>query len=877
MRKGQKISIEIRQNFLDFFKKQGHTLIPSSSLIPKNDPTLLFTNSGMVQFKDCFTGGVKPSHKNIVTIQKCIRAGGKHNDLENVGFTPRHHTFFEMLGNFSFGDYFKEEAVVFAWNFLTKILKIKKEKLIVTVFHEDVNCFKIWKKVSGLSDNRILKISSNDNFWSMGENGPCGPCSEIFFDNGEKIPGGLPGTREQDGPRFVEIWNLVFMEFEKNNGKLRKLPMKCVDTGMGLERITSVLSKTNNNFQTDLFLETFNKISQLTEVDYSTTLENSFRIVADHIRSIVFLMSEGILPSNEGRGYVLRRIIRRALLHLSKIRPNLLILNRLAESVIKNFSEFYPELTKSELFIKENLENEEEKFSTTLTTGINLLNAEILKLKNKIFPAEIAYKLHDTYGFPIDMTSHILKEKKILLNFEEYNKISTKNRLLQRETWAGSGEIKENKTFIGLKDLIPSSIFVGYEKSEVSTKLLSIISNKRKLKKISKNNENLILIFESTPFYAESGGQVGDTGTIFDTKRNLVANVINTTKVDGNIFLHLVSKNFFPLTTGNKYLLSIDKIRRKNISNNHSATHLLHESLRRIVGKQVAQKGSLVNDKKLRFDFSSSRPVNNTEISKIEKLVNESIRMNLTTHIKKQSTKEAISQGAIALFGEKYPEFARVVYIISVDTEILSSIELCGGTHVKNTGEIGFFKIISESSVASGIRRIEAVTGEYSSKFLDIKLQILSDAQGVLKATDENLIEKILTLKNELNSMKKIFNKSQINFSKENIIKHPKIRIYYQEVECESSELKKCCDELKKEFKSGIIILSAINNKKISVVVSITKDISKSYNAIKILQIIINFLDGKGGGGREDLAQGGANFTKKFHSLKKFIQKNLVF
>ncbi|MAZ07849.1 MAG: alanine--tRNA ligase [Rickettsiales bacterium] len=876
MKKSSNISAEIRSIFLNYFEKNSHKILLSSPLIPKNDPSLLFTNSGMVQFKDWFIGNDKPDFKNVATVQKCIRAGGKHNDLENVGFTPRHHTFFEMLGNFSFGGYFKEESIELAWKLLTKELELNKKKLVVTVFHEDEVSLNVWKKISGFSDDQIIRISSDDNFWSMGDDGPCGPCSEIFFDNGNLVDGGLPGTKNQDGERYVEIWNLVFMEFQNKNGNLKKLPNLCVDTGMGLERITAVLSGKKSNFETDLFQTIFSDIEKTTGIKKNPNLKNSFTIISDHIRAIVFLLSEGILPSNEGRGYVLRRIIRRALMHVHKIRPNALILYKLVESVVNKYSDIYFELSKGTNFIKENLKNEETKFSDTLGTGIELLNKEISHLKGDKFPPEIAFKLYDTYGFPVDMTTAILNEKKIFLDSIKYNSIVQLNKNKQKNSWKGSGEIKQNNFIGNLKSELNLTKFVGYEKFDIKAKLKRIIINNEFKESVKAKSRNLILIFNSTPFYAESGGQVGDIGSIYNEKNELVAEIVDTQKASGDIFLHFVNNNNLDLEIENYYFLKIDLERRIKIRNNHSATHLLHESLRQIVGDHVSQRGSLVNDDKLRFDYSSNKPLIISQTNKVEELVNNSIRSNIKVVIQNKQLKKAIDEGAIALFGEKYPDNVRVVSMKNNNEKnVLTSVELCGGTHCGSTGEIGFFKILSDSSIASGIRRIEALTGNEARNYVSNKIYLLDDIKDILKATDENLFEKIENLKNENLNLRKTSTTKTNFFSPDNILSFNNLKVYFQEINCEAKDLKNNCDLIKNKFESGIVIIYSVNDSKVSMVVSVTNNLIEKYDSVELLKNIIKFIGGKGGGGRKDLAQGGANFNLKINKLKNSLKKIL--
>ena len=869
--KNQKyISENIRKSFRDFFKNHNHVEVPSSSLIPRDDPSLLFTNSGMVQFKNYFTGQESPVNKNIISIQKCLRAGGKHNDLENVGKTPRHHTFFEMLGNFSFGEYFKKEAIEMAWNFLVKEMNIDKKKLIITHHKEDIDSQKIWKKVSGFSNDKIISIDSDDNFWSMGDTGPCGPCSEIFFDNGDKLSGGLPGTKNQDGDRYVEIWNLVFMEYQKNKSGLKRLHKKCVDTGMGLERITALLSKKSNNYETDLFDFVFTDVEKI--IGTKMTIQNvvPFRVISDHIKSICMLMSDGIIPSNEGRGYVLRRIIRRAIVQSNKIKKGEIFLNKLVNGVIEKYSRNYFELKKTQKFIEENLKNEEIKFSETLQTGLSILNDEINTKRPKQLSAELAFKLYDTYGFPVDVTQNILTEKNIKLDINQYLEIVKKNKEKQKNSWTGSGEKSSNKFYLELKNEVKKTNFVGYSQTETEAELTCIIREEKFLDETLVDNNNIFLVFNKTPFYAESGGQIGDSGKIFSEDGEFICNILDTKKVEGEIHLHQIQKNEQKkIIKGTKYILSIDKERREKIRNNHSATHLLHQSLKNILGEHISQKGSLVSDQKLRFDFTYNKSLTNKQIYEIEMLVNKTIRLNLIQTEELATTREAIENGAIALFGEKYPEKVRVITFNSNDNNLLVSKELCGGTHVNATGQIGAFKILSVSSVSSGVRRIEAITGEEVEKHLNEKILLIEDIKILLKASENKIKEKIQNIQIDYNKLKKGSAKKIIFSEKEIIDSDP--QIYFDNTINEPSDLKNFSDEIKKNFLNGIIILVSKKNEKISLVVSITNSFQKKYDAVDLLKKIVEFLGGKGGGGRSDLAQGGAPFSKKFDELKSFV------
>ncbi len=877
MNKPKEISNNIRRSFINFFKKNSHVEFPSAPLIPDDDPSLLFTNSGMVPFKNFFTGKKKPNDKNLVTIQKCLRAGGKHNDLENVGYTPRHHTFFEMLGNFSFGGYFKEKAILMAWEYLTKELGIEKNRLIITIFNEDDESENLWKKITGFDENKIIRIGTDDNFWSMGDTGPCGPCSEIFFDNGSKYRGGLPGTSEQDGDRYVEIWNLVFMQYEKIDGELNKLRTKCVDTGMGLERITALISETADNYNTDLFKFLFKEIEVKCNIKKESNNLVSFKIISDHLKSICMLMSEGIIPSNEGRGYVLRRLIRRSLMHVNKIHSSSVILNELVKATVEKYSQIYFELSERVSFIEKNLKIEEEKFVETLDVGLSLLNKQINDLNSREFPPETAFKLYDTYGFPIDVTKKILSEKKINLDHTKYEKIVIENKSKQKNTWTGVHGKNEDKIFLDLKEKSKQTIFVGYDKTQTESKLLNIILNEKLVKHVEKNQSDIILIFDKTPFYAEAGGQVGDSGNIYTHEKNLIGKIIDTQKLDGDIFLHYVKNNTKELKINKKYMLSVDIERREKIRNNHSATHLLHASLRNVLGDHISQKGSLVNDEKLRFDFTYNDHLTRDQVNKIESLVNQTVRANIQSSIELMPTKKAIKRGAIALFGEKYPENVRVISFNNDDhNNSLSSVELCGGTHVKSTGQIGTFKIVSDHSVSSGVKRIEAITGERAESYFSKQIQLLIQIKEKLKANENNVVEKIDTLKKDLALLKKNKTNDDLKFNKNKIITLKKYKCYFDILDIDQKELKNLSDLINKNLKTNIVILVTKNNNKISVVVSVSEEIIREFDAVIIVKKIVDFLGGKGGGGRKDMAQGGAPLSNKIENLKGYIENSVL-
>ncbi|MDC3132044.1 alanine--tRNA ligase, partial [Pelagibacteraceae bacterium] len=698
-------SNQIRSTFLNYFKKNGHEVVHSSSLVPDNDPTLMFANSGMVQFKNIFTGKETRDYNRATTAQKCVRAGGKHNDLENVGYTTRHHTFFEMLGNFSFGDYFKELAIELAWNLITKEYSINKDRLLVTVYSEDKEAFDLWKKIAGLSENKIIKISTSDNFWSMGETGPCGPCSEIFYDHGEKYEGGPPGSPNEDGDRFIEIWNLVFMQYEQIAKSERiNLPKPSIDTGMGLERMTALLEGSNDNYLTDLFQPVIKESTKL--CGNESSIQNpSHRIIADHLKSSSFLIADGVMPSNEGRGYVLRRIMRRGMRHAHSLGNKDPVFHKLFPIFLDGIKNSYPELDMAKDLIINTFVNEETKFKETVEKGIRILDEEISKT-TKIFNGEVAFKLYDTYGFPLDLTQDYLKSKNIEVDLKTFEKKMLDQKVRARQSWKGTGDIQDNSIWFDITSGIEPTEFLGYNDMEADCKIISILSEGKSVNKINKDQE-AIIILNQTPFYGESGGQVGDQG--FFENDNFKFDITNTTKKFGNYFLHIGKVIIGHCEINDTIKASVNIENRNFIKYNHSSTHLLHAALRKILGKHVTQKGSLVNSEKLRFDFSHNNPIEKDELINVEEIVNDQIQKDGTVDIKVVDQKKAIEEGAMALFGEKYNDEVRVV-TMGEENQSFFSKELCGGTHVTKLREIIKFKITSQASVASGIRRIEAVS-----------------------------------------------------------------------------------------------------------------------------------------------------------------------
>ena len=877
----------IRSKFIDYFSKNSHEVLSSSQLVPENDPTLLFTNAGMVQFKNTFTGVEQRNYKRAVTSQKCIRAGGKHNDLENVGKTARHHTFFEMLGNFSFGDYFKEQAIFYAWELLTKEFNIPKEKLLVTIYHTDIEAEKIWKKISGFSDDKIIKIKTNDNFWSMGDTGPCGPCSEIFYDHGASILGGPPGSAEEDGDRFIEIWNLVFMQYEQLSINERiNLPKPSIDTGMGLERISAVLQNTHNNYKTDMMENLVEASSKITGSDMSKENIVSHRVIADHIRSISFLIAEGIMPSNEGRGYVLRRIMRRAMRHTHLLGSKDPIIYKLVPFLNKEMGNAFPELDVGQSIIQNTIKEEEFKFKDTLDRGMYLLKAEIdKKVSSGILSGQKAFELYDTYGFPLDLTEDVLKSYGWTVDQRGFELAMNEQKNKARQSWSGSGD--KTKSSNVLKSLlnIESTNFLGYEKNTLNTEIKFIINNQKIVDKIEIGNIAEV-VFIDTIFYAESGGQVSDTGIILNKK--FKARVLGSNKFKtGNektVFICLIEVLSGTLNVGDKVEQILDLDKRKQICSHHSATHLLHEALRLKLGLHVAQKGSLVSEEKLRFDFSHTKTISANLIKEIEDEVNYRIKCNENVITKTMSPSEAITKGAIALFGEKYGDEVRVVSIGETTdvNRIAWSVELCGGTHVKNTAEISVFKIISEIGVSSGVRRIEAITNNSALKYFNREIEKVNDIAELLKTNKSQVVKKIEQL---ILDNKKLVNELK-NLKKNNIIPIDNVShkenfngIYFDYQifdELPIKELKSTAEDILKKNEGGIVCVISKIGGKASIVVAVDKKITNKINAVELVNMVSITLGGKGGGGRPDMAQSGGSLPKKselaIQKLRDFIK-----
>ncbi len=883
---------DIRSKFLDYFKKNNHQIVDSSNLVPNNDPTLMFTNSGMVQFKNVFTGLEKKPFKTAATSQKCVRAGGKHNDLENVGYTPRHHTFFEMLGNFSFGDYFKEQAIVHAWNLLTKDFGLAKEKLSVTVYHEDNDSFNLWKKIAGLSEDKIIKISTADNFWSMGDSGPCGPCSEIFYDHGDKLKGGPPGSSDQDGDRFIEIWNLVFMQYEQvSKNKRINLPKPSVDTGMGLERMTAVLQGTHDNYNIDHFKKIIAASSDITKSPVNEKTIASHRVISDHLRASSFLIAEGILPSNEGRGYVLRRIMRRGMRHAHSLGSKNPVFYKLFDVLLNEMKNSYPELNAGKDLIIDTLKNEEEKFSSLLERGMKILDENLSKVQNNILPGSIAFKLYDTYGFPLDLTADILRTKKIKVDNDAFEKEMDKSKVLARANWKGSGDKSVEEKWFKVREELNPTEFLGYEFNKAEGVILKICKGNKFIDQANTDDE-VEIITNQTPFYAESGGQVGDQGVIKTSNCNI--KIIDTQKKMGDLHVHIGKVEKGSIKIKENVYLEIDEKKRNDARAYHSATHLLHESLRRTLGKHVTQKGSLVSSEKLRFDFSHNKPIEKDEITKIEKMVNEMVASSSEVRTRIMTPKEAVDNGALALFGEKYGEEVRVLSMGGKNGGYFST-ELCGGTHVKNTSDIGRFRIVNQSSIASGVRRVEALRSLQLEEYE--KLQKDSKSNKDKKLNDEiNLIKDELeklkikpNLNNDLNLAKNLKNlnkqfdqikiKNIINDKNKNIIKDSKVgsfKLRYQVItDLPSKELRNIVDQGKKEIKEGVLIVFSVFEDKVGVSVGVTEKLTSKFDAVKLVKEAAEILDGKGGGGRKDFAQAGGINKSKIEDAFKALSKKI--
>lgn len=901
---------EIRQKFIDFFVNHDHKHVSSSTLIPNNDPTLLFVNSGMVQFKNVFTGVETREYTKAVSSQKSIRAGGKHNDLENVGYTSRHHTFFEMLGNFSFGDYFKEEAIYYAWKLLINEFQIPAHKLYVTVYHDDNDAISLWKKIAHLEDQRIIKISTQDNFWSMGDKGPCGPCSEIFYDHGENIKGGLPGTLDQEGDRYIEIWNLVFMEFEQIDQNTRiELPKKCIDTGMGLERIAAVLQNVHDNYDIDLFKTIISSIEEFTKVSAKRDAKFSHRVIADHLRSSAFLIAEGVTPSNDGRGYVLRRILRRAMRHIHSLGQKEPLMHRLLPTLIQLMGNTYPELDRAKEFIESTLYQEEMRFKQTLDTGLSLLYSEMQNLQARSLrqlDGEIAFKLYDTYGFPVDLTADILKSKNIEIDMDGFTLRMQEQKNRSRQSWKGSGENIVNEIWFDIFSKYGSTEFLGYTESKSEAEIFALIQDDKCLDFIDSTDsiidsidanrplktlldDTFLLVTNQTPFYAQSGGQMGDIGTIIG--ENFKLKVIDTLKYPGDIHAHVCVIESGIVRVGDIANLQINVGYRQNLRIHHSATHILHAVLRKILGTHVTQKGSLVSHDKLRFDISHPYPISKTQLYEIEDKVNEIIRNNSQVHTVLMDSKDAIAKGAMALFGEKYHDEVRVV---SMGSEVLEdnsddnqdsySTELCGGTHTTRTGDIGLFKIINESGIASGVRRIEAVCGQYAIDIERKNTETVMQLSDLLKSSKVDVVAKLQSLILQKKSLEEDLKNAQISaleLSHEQIdaisIQFGSIRIIYKILnDLDPKIVRAAALALVGKMQDLLVVYISSSQNKLSITTATSTNISRHYPAGSIANQISLFLGGKGCNSEGIVAQAGGTDINKLTQIKDYLVSILV-
>jgi alanyl-tRNA synthetase len=856
---------DIRTAFLEYFARNGHEIVPSSPLVPRNDPTLLFTNAGMVQFKNVFTGVEKRPYQRATTAQKCVRAGGKHNDLENVGYTTRHHTFFEMLGNFSFGDYFKDRAIELAWNLITRDFGLARDRLLVTVYAEDDEAASLWAKIAGLPASKIIRIPTSDNFWAMGDTGPCGPCSEIFYDHGEGIPGGPPGSPDAEGDRFVEIWNLVFMQFDQvGPGERIPLPRASVDTGMGLERIAAVLQGKHDNYDIDLFRALILASAEASGVAPDGQHAVSHRVIADHLRASAFLIADGVLPSKEGRGYVLRRIMRRAMRHAHILGCKDPLVWRLVPALVQQMGSAYPELLRAQALISETLRFEETNFKQMLERGLRLLEDEVARLApGDALPGEVAFRLYDTYGFPLDLTEDVLRGQGRAVAVQGFDTAMARQREEARKSWVGSGEAATEAVWFALREEVGPTEFLGYETETAEGIVLAIMRGAERVAEAAAGDE-VALIVNQTPFYAESGGQVGDTGAIFSASGAELA-VRDTVKKAGDLHVHLGTVTHGVLKPGDAVEFRVDGVRRRRLRANHSVTHLLHEALRRRLGEHVTQKGSLVAADRLRFDFSHPRALTPQDIQTIEAEVNERIRANAAVRTRLLTPERAVAEGALALFGEKYGDEVRVVAMGGEDDEARPfSVELCGGTHVRRTGDIGLFKIIGETAIASGVRRIEALTGAAAEAYLAEEEGILREAAAALRTTPAELPARVASLVEERRRLERELSETRRALANAGpSVKPAEKRIGDIAFDgrvvdgVPGRELKSLADDMKRRIGSGVVAVVSRADGKAAIVVGVTADLTDRFDAVELVRRGAEALGGKGGGGRSDMAQAG--------------------
>ena len=856
-------SNDIRATFLDYFARNGHQVVASSPLVPRNDPTLMFANSGMVQFKNVFTGQERRAYTRATTAQKCVRAGGKHNDLDNVGYTARHHTFFEMLGNFSFGDYFKEAAIPYAWELLTKDFGLDKSRLLVTVYSEDEEAAAIWRKVAGLPDSRIIRIPTSDNFWRMGDTGPCGPCSEIFHDHGEHIPGGPPGSPDEDGDRFIEIWNLVFMQYDEGPpGTRMALPRPSIDTGMGLERLAAILQGKHDNYDTDTLRALILANAEATGQDPGGPFRTSHRVIADHLRSSAFLIADGVLPSNEGRGYVLRRIMRRAMRHATQMGAREPIMYRLVPVLVRQMGAAYPELVRAEDLIIETLKLEETRFKAMLERGLHLLAEETARLGDKqALPGPVAFRLYDTFGFPLDLTQDALREQGRTVDLPGFEASMAEQRVRARAAWAGSGEAATERVWFEIKEAIGASEFQGYSTERAEAEILGIVAAGAPVASASAGTD-VAVVLNQTPFYGESGGQVGDTGVITNAEGLRIV-VTDTQKKLGDLIVHLGRVDAGTAQVGMAVVAAVDHARRTAIRAHHSATHLLHEALRRKLGTHVQQKGSLNAPDRLRFDVSQPRPITHEELAWVETEVNARIRENSEVTTRLMTPDAAVELGAMALFGEKYGEEVRVVAMGAGEgNKAAWSIELCGGTHVRRTGDIGYFRIVAESAVAAGVRRIEAVTGASAETMVAEREGRLNEVAAALRASPAELSDRVTTLMEDRRKLERqvaeLQKKLATGGTAAEIEDIGGVKLSARNMgEVPPRDLKGLAEAIGKQLGSGVVALVSTAEGKASIVVGVSPDLVGRFSAVDLVRAASAAVGGKGGGGRPDMAQAG--------------------
>src|SRR6476661_8883212 len=874
---------EIRSSFLDYFARNGHEVVPSSPLVPRNDPTLMFTNAGMVQFKNVFTGVEKLPFVRATTSQKCVRAGGKHNDLDNVGYTARHHTFFEMLGNFSFGDYFKDRAIELAWNLITKEFELPVDRLMVTVFVDDDQAFDLWKKIAGLPESKIVRIPGTDNFWQMGDLGPCGPCSEIFYDHGPHIPGGPPGSPDADGDRFIEIWNLVFMQYEQiAGGKRLDLPRPSIDTGMGLERIAAVLQGTHDNYKIDLFGAIISHVADLTGVEAEGPRGVSHRVIADHLRASSFLIADGVLPSNEGRGYVLRRIMRRAMRHAQLLGARDPLMWRLVPILVREMGQAYPELARAETLIAETLKLEETRFRNTLERGLSILDEESRGLgRGDRLNGETAFTLYDTYGFPLDLTQDALKPRGIAVDTDGFNSAMERQREKARASWAGSGDAATEAVWFRLRENLGATEFLGYETETAEGVVAALVKDGKEVD-VLRAGETGVVIVNQTPFYAESGGQIGDTGIMRADRLRFT--VTDTQKKAADLFVHSGVVEEGTLKVGAALALDVDHVRRSAIRRNHSATHILHEALRQVLGDHVAQKGSLVAPDRLRFDFSHPKPMTAQEIERVEDIANEVVLQNTPVTTRLMAVDDAIASGARALFGEKYGDEVRVVAMGESGGNAMGwSVELCGGTHVRRTGDIGLIAGLTDSGVAAGVRRIEALAGTSARKFTHHLGDLAKAASAELKVPLEEMPGRLTQLLDERRKLERELSEAKKKLAMgggaradaaDGVRTVGDIKFFARAVEgIEIKDLKSLADEGKKQLGSGVVALvTTTADGKASIVVGVTPDLVAQFSAVDLVRRASEVLGGKGGGGKPDMAQAGGPDGSKAEDALKAIE-----